>query len=100
VAKGGIFEPIFEAAFEFTTRIFFPRVGSSSILDELSWSWLAALVLVGLAHISIKALVSAIDAELNEELAKNFKNRLTVCRWALWGALFLSLFMFRFATSF
>jgi hypothetical protein len=99
VAKGDIFEPIIEFLFEFTGRILFPRGGSSSILDELSWSWFAAFVLVGLAHLSIKALVSTIETELDEELAQNLKNRLKVGRWALWAALFLSLFMFRFATS-
>lgn len=95
LSKGDFFEPIFELA----TRIFFPRTGSSSILDELSWSWFAALVLIGLAYMSLKAFVSTMEAELDEELAKRFKNRLRVGQWALWGALFLSLFMFRFATS-
>ncbi|MFV2053532.1 hypothetical protein [Aliiroseovarius sp. YM-037] len=100
MAKGDILEPVLDILFEFAVRIFFPRVGSNSILDELSWPWLVVLSLVGLAHISIRALFSAMDGELNEEQVTNFKNKLRVGRWALWGALFLSLFMFRFATSF
>ena len=100
MSKGDIFEPIIELAFEFTARIFFPRHGSNSILDELSWSWFAALILIGIAQISIKSLASAMTTHQSEGLSRDFRKRLTLARWALWGALFLSLFMFRFASAF
>jgi hypothetical protein len=99
MAKGDIFEPALEILFEFAARIFLPRAGSSSILDELSWPWLVVLGLVGLTHFSIRSLVSEMDVELNEEQVGRFKNKLRIGRWALWGALFLSLFMSRFANA-
>ena len=99
MAKGDIFEPALEMLFEFSARIFLPRVGSSSILDELSWSWLVVLGLVGLTLFSIRSLVSEMDVQLNEEQVGRFKDKLRIGRLALWCALFLSLFMFRFASA-
>lgn len=95
MAKGDILEPILELA----GRVFFRRADSNSLLDELSWSWFAAMILAGLAFASIKTIVSAMEVELDEELAKKFKNKLRVGLWALRAAILLSLFMFRFATS-
>ncbi|MCA0956607.1 hypothetical protein LCM16_21090 [Mameliella alba] len=100
MAKGDFLEPVLEALFEFTTRIFLPRAGSSSVLDELSWSWFIVLGLVGLAHLSIRSVVSEMDKTLNKEQAGRYRNKLRFGRLALWGVLFLSLFMFRFASAF
>ena len=96
MAKGDIFEPIFE----FSARIFFPRVGSSSIVDELSWPWFACLILVGAAYISLRTIFSEVEAKLGEDVTEEIRNSSRFCRIALWCVLFLSLFMFRFATSF
>lgn len=99
MAKGDIFEPVLEILFEITARIFVPRVGSSSISDELSWSWFVVMGLVAFAQFSFRSLLLEMYGKLNEEQAGCFKNRLRFGRWALWGVLFFSLFMFRFASS-
>lgn len=92
MAKGDIFEPVFEIV----ARVFLPRHGGSSIVDELSWAWLASLIFVMIVYETLRRYFKDVENEQGEEAARTLKKRLRVCRYFLWASLFLSLVMFRF----
>lgn len=92
MAKGDIFEPIFE----FVVRIFVPRYGISSIKDELTWSWLASATLTFITLEILRRYFKEAEIEHGEDAAKALKSRLRAVRFVLLLSLVLSLVMFRF----
>ena len=69
------------------------------LFEAVSWSWLLPLVLVCFVYLTMKALVSELKIELGKEASEKFAGRWLACRVTLAIVIFISLFMFRFATS-
>lgn len=95
MSKGDFLEPLFK----FTARIFFPRVGARNIIESLSWPWLGALILSGIAYMSIRQYIRETETLHGSESAKSIRQKLRTSRYALWAMLFLSLLMFRFGNG-
>ncbi len=96
MAKGDIFEPLFEIV----ARTFLPRSSGGSVMDELSWTWLASLALTAVAYEVLRRFFKDVKSEQGEEAAQALKKRFRVCKYALQLSLILSLVMFRFGNEF